>query len=130
MNLLLDTCSFLWLVTADERLPGALRRTLRDPHNVLWLSVASLWEITIKHESGRLPLPDVPATLVPRARAEHGVGSLAIDEPAVQHLAKLPRIHRDPFDRLLVCQAIQDGLVIVTPDATIRAYPCRTLWQD
>ncbi|MBI3924294.1 MAG: type II toxin-antitoxin system VapC family toxin [Armatimonadetes bacterium] len=128
MRLLLDTCSFLWYVTADDQLPAPLRDQLRLPANDVWLSVGSYWEICVKHSLGRLSLPDVPERYVPSQRQRHGFLSLPLQEEAVSHLQRLPNVHRDPFDRMLVCQAIEAGLTIVTPDPKVRAYPVKTLW--
>lgn len=130
MNLLLDTCTFLWFATADKRLPPSVVALLRSPDNPAWLSVASFWEISVKHDLGRLPLPDPPATYVPSRRLRLGFASLPLSEEAIVHLAKLPRIHADPFDRMLICQAIENDLVIVTPDPQIQAYPVKTFWRD
>lgn len=129
MRLLLDTCAFLWHVTADDRLPASTRDQIRLPANQVWLSVASYWEICVKHQIGRLDLPDAPERLVPRARAQHRFRSLPLQEEAISHLPHLPDIHQDPFDRMLICQAIEAGLTIVTPDEKVRAYPIRTLWD-
>jgi PIN domain nuclease of toxin-antitoxin system len=90
--------------------------------------VVSFWEILIKHHLGRLPLPEAPAAYIPRQRGRHRISSLALREEAVAHLPKLPPLHRDPFDRILVCQAIEHNLALVTGDPVVRSYPVRTLW--
>lgn len=128
MRVLLDTCTFLWIVSGAAELSDAARRTFRDTGNEVYLSAASVWEIAVKHALGRLPLPDDPATLIPTWRSSHAIEPLAVDEAAVVHLTRLPRLHRDPFDRMLVCQAIAGGMVILTPDRDVSAYPVRTLW--
>jgi PIN domain nuclease of toxin-antitoxin system len=101
---------------------------LADPANRLFLSAASAWEIAVKHALGRLPLPGAPDEIVPRLRAQHRIEPLAIDEADALHVAKLPLLHRDPFDRMLVAQAICRNLVIATPDPLVRAYPCKSTW--
>ena len=63
-----------------------------------------------------------------RQRARHGIDSLTLDEPALAHLAKLPEVHRDPFDRMLICQAIEHDLLLVTDDEAVRRYPIKTAW--
>ena len=73
-------------------------------------------------------LPEAPETVVPRQRHRHAFGSLSLDEWNALHLPRLPPLHKDPFDRMLVCQAIEQGLTLVTPDRTVRQYPIRTLW--
>ena len=128
MRLLLDTCSFLWIASAPALLPEPVLARFRDPDNEVFLSAASAWEIAIKHGLGRLPLPEPPDRFVPAEREAHGIIPLPIDEESALHLARLPALHRDPFDRLLVSQAIVHGLTIVTPDPLVTQYPARTLW--
>jgi PIN domain nuclease of toxin-antitoxin system len=128
VRLLLDTCTFLWIVGGSSELSAAAREAFADPANEAFLSAASAWEIAIKARLGRLPLPAPAGEFVPAQRAAHGLESLAVDEEAALHVAKLPDLHRDPFDRMLVAQAIVGGLVLLTPDDDIRQYPARTLW--
>ena len=128
MKLLLDTAVFLWWATASESVPETVRADISSPANEVWLSAVSSWEIAVKHRLGRLPLPEAPETLVPRERQRHAFGSLPLDERSTLHLPRLPPIHKDPFDRMLVCRAIEHGLTLVTPDQAIRQYPIRTLW--
>jgi PIN domain nuclease of toxin-antitoxin system len=123
MRLLLDTHLFLWYITADPKLPATFRTTIQDPANEVYLSVASVWEAVIKHDLGKLPLPAPPSDFLPKQRDAHGITSLPIDEGAMPYLAGLPPLHRDPFDRLLVAQALQHGLTIATVDPEIVAYP-------
>jgi len=104
------------------------REAFEDPANDVFLSAASAWEISIKHRMGRLPLPEPPETFVPGNRQAHGIEPLGLDEPAALRVARLPDLHRDPFDRILVAQAIEEGLVLLTPDEAIRQYAVRTLW--
>jgi PIN domain nuclease of toxin-antitoxin system len=128
MEILLDTCTFLWWVLGSKLIPERTLAVLRDPANRVLLSAVSTWEIAVKHALGRLPLPASPDELVPRLREQHHLESLPIREPETLHLARLPALHRDPFDRMLVSQAICHGLQIATPDPLVRAYPCRTFW--
>jgi len=129
MNLLLDTAVFLWLIAGDERLSEPARSLVRDPDHRVWLSAVSLWEISVKQKAGRLTLPGPAWSYVTAARERHGVESLALSELAVTHLSKLPDVHRDPFDRMLVCQAIEHELVLVTNDPFVRRYPVKTSWS-
>jgi len=122
MRLLLDTHIFLWYISADPQLPTAWREIIRDPGNEVFLSVVSVWEVVIKYALGKLPLPEAPADYLPRRRIAHGIASLPIEEAALNHLAALPSLHRDPFDRVLIAQAMQHGLTLVTIDDAIRAY--------
>ena len=127
MKLLLDACTFLW-IAAGERISEPAAAAYRDPSNDVYLSAASAWEITIKYQSGRLRLPEPPDVLIPTERRLRGIAALPVDEEAVYQLPKLPQWHRDPFDRILVCQAIAHGLAILTPDPLIRQYPVRIVW--
>jgi PIN domain nuclease of toxin-antitoxin system len=92
------------------------------------VSAVSAWEIAIKHSRGRLPLPVPLPAFVASLRQRYGFRALPIDEESVLHTAKLPWIHTDPFDRLLVSQAIVHGLTLVTSDPLITQYPARTVW--
>jgi len=123
MRLLLDTHVFLWYITADPKLPVSFQAASQDRGNDVYLSVASVWEAVIKYHLGKLPLPAPPADYLPQQRDAHGIASLPIDEGAMSHLAGLPPLHRDPFDRLLVAQALQHGLTIATVDPDVAAYP-------
>lgn len=122
MRILLDTHILLWYCAADPRLPTRFRDVIRDPANEVFVSVASIWEAVIKYATGRLSLPAPPAMYLPRQRAIHGFSPLPVDEAAMQFLAALPTIHRDPFDRLIVAQAVQHGLTLATVDAAVIAY--------
>src|SRR3954468_13413938 len=123
MRLLLDTHVFLWYITADAKLPATFRAAITDPANEVFLSVASVWEAVIKYDLGKLPLPAPPAAYLPQQRDAHGIAALPIDEGAMTHLARLPALHRDPFDRMLVAQALQHGLTVATVDPDVAAYP-------
>jgi PIN domain nuclease of toxin-antitoxin system len=123
MRLLLDTHVFLWYITAVPKLPPVFRAAVQDEANEVYLSVASVWEVVIKYHLGKLPLPAPPAEYLPQQRDTHGVASLAIDEGAMPYLAGLEPLHRDPFDRLLVAQALQHRLTIATVDPDVAAYP-------
>ena len=128
MKLLLDTCTFLWIASSPALVPPNVLQQFRNPENDVFLSAASSWEIAIKHGLGRLVLPEPPERFVPAEREAHGIAPLPIDEESTLHLSRLPSLHRDPFDRLLVSQAIVHGLTIVTPDPLVTQYPARTLW--
>ena len=128
MKLLLDTCTFLWIVSGASELSDRARTLFADPENDAYLSTVSDWEMALKHALGRLPMPEPPARFVPAQRTAHGIESLPLDEEAALHLDRLPALHQDPFDRMLVCQAIVHGLAIVTPDRLIAQYPVRIVW--
>lgn len=126
MRLLLDTHVFLWLLAEPERL-GSQIALLEDPGNQLLLSAASSWEIAIKSQLGRLSLPDDPKRYVPERMRAIGAEPLAVQHTHALAVVDLPQLHRDPFDRLLVAQAIDLKLRIVTADEQIRRYEVETL---
>lgn len=126
MKLLLDTCTLIWLMTGEQPLPARARAALSTGE--AYVSAVSAWEIAIKFAKGQLRLAEPPDRLVPSARAHFAFGALPIDEESALHVAKLPHLHGDPFDRMLVSQAIVHGLTIVTPDPRIAEYPARTIW--
>jgi PIN domain nuclease of toxin-antitoxin system len=128
LNLLLDTCTFLWAVGDPAQLSATARTLITDPGNDIYLSAISAWEIALKQERGNLALAEPAQRFVPRQRAAHGYLELPLDEAAALRLASLPALHRDPFDRMLVCLAIEHGLSILTPDHHITQYPVRVVW--
>jgi PIN domain nuclease of toxin-antitoxin system len=123
MRILLDTHIFLWFISGDTQLSTDVRDAIREPDNEIYLSAVSVWEAMVKYQLGKLPLPEHPETYLPKQRDLHQISSLSLDENSVVQLAKLPPLHRDPFDKMLICQALQNGLTIATVDSAIRAYP-------
>jgi PIN domain nuclease of toxin-antitoxin system len=128
VRLLLDTATFLWVINDASELSAQARELFVDPGNEVYLSSVSAWEIALKYGLGRLPLPEPPDRFVPAQRKQHGIDPLQLEEEAALHLTRLPLLHKDPFDRMLVCQAIVDNLVILTPDDLVTQYPVRTIW--
>jgi PIN domain nuclease of toxin-antitoxin system len=128
MNILVDTCTFLWLAADDPELSAAAKAACIDPSNDVCLSAISAWEIAIKHRLGRLALPEPPVVYVPSRRQWLQLTACDFDERSASHTSTLPDLHRDPFDRALVAQAIIHGMTIATPDPLIRRYPAPTLW--
>ncbi|MDQ3321386.1 MAG: type II toxin-antitoxin system VapC family toxin [Acidobacteriota bacterium] len=122
MKLLLDTHVFLWFISGDARLSDSFRDAIRKPNNLIFLSVASLWEIIIKYNLGKLPLPQSPEIYIPRQRRNHRIKSLPIGESNFNHLVSLPNLHNDPFDRILISQALGENLTMVTVDREILNY--------
>ncbi len=90
--------------------------------------MASIWEIVAKTQINRLRLPGPAWAYATGQRERHGIASLALEEPAIANLAKLPAFHRDPFDRMLVCQVLQHDLTLVTNDDLVERYPVKTVW--
>ena len=97
--------------------------TARRAQTATWSSAVSLWEAIIKSQIGKLPLPGPPEIYLPAQRERHRIASLLIDESDMVELAKLPPIHRDPFDRMLIAQAEVEGIVLVTSDDRVVKYP-------
>jgi PIN domain nuclease of toxin-antitoxin system len=122
VKLLLDTHAFLWFVAGDERLGRKARRVIEDDGAELYLSAASVWEMAIKSSLGRLTLP-APLTDYLTEKVADGFRILPVEWPHA-----LPFHHRDPFDRLLVAQALIEDLTVVTCDAAFRAYGATVLW--
>ena len=126
MKFLLDTHVFLWFISGDTRLPAEWRDTIRNPQHEIFLSVVSLREAIIKYQLGKLALPEPPQRYLPTQRERHQIANLPLDEASVQQLATLSPIHRDPFDRMLICQAVEHNLTIIVDDV-FRAYPAPVL---
>ena len=129
MRFLLDTCVFLWFIARDKTLPSFLVEKIRSPENEVFLSAISMWEISVKQKLGKITLPEDAGAYIPEQRRQHQIESLALDEESVAHLKRLPELHRDPFDRILICQALEKSLTLMTPDEVIRQYPIKTLWE-
>lgn len=127
MKLLLDTHIFLWFISGDSKLSKNFQDAIRNSENEVYLSSISIWESIIKYQLGKLPLPAPPEIYLPKQRDLHLIASLALDEDSVIQLSQLPPLHRDPFDRMLICQALQNNLTIVTVDAAVRAYSVSTM---
>jgi PIN domain nuclease of toxin-antitoxin system len=128
VRLLLDTCAFIWMVDGSDELSRRIRELVASAENELFLSAASVWEISLKFRLGKLAFESAPVETVSELRELHRVVSLPISEEAAVHTMRLPSLHRDPFDRMLVSQAIVDELTILTPDQEIRQYAVRSIW--
>jgi PIN domain nuclease of toxin-antitoxin system len=128
VKLLLDTCTFLWAITDAPALSSRARELIAAPGNEVFLSSVSAWEIAVKWNRGRLSLAEAPDRFVPSRREAHGMEALPFDEVSALHVTRLPALHHDPFDRMLVSQALVHGLVILTPDELITRYPARSIW--
>ncbi|WP_413200882.1 type II toxin-antitoxin system VapC family toxin [Nostoc piscinale] len=127
MKILLDTHIFLWFISGDKQLPTDVRNAICNLDNQIYLSVVSIWECIVKYQLGKLPLPESPEIYIPKQRDRHQIANLDLDEGSVTQLASLPVLHKDPFDRMLICQALQYGLTIATVDSAIRAYSVSTI---
>lgn len=127
MRLLLDTSTWLWMLAASDRLGPRARATLLDSDNELLLSAVSSWEIAIKYELGKLPLPEPPNVYVPARITATGVTPLRVEHSHALTVSALPRHHRDPFDRLLIAQAVLEKVPIVTSDSAFDPYDVTVL---
>ena len=128
MRLLLDTCSFLWLVTGDSRISDKAKEAVLDLNNEVFLSSVSAHEIAAKQARGRLVITTPAGQFVPNRREAHGILESPFTEEAGLYVAKLPPVHKDPFDRMLIAQANAESMILVTPDPLIHEYPVRFLW--
>ncbi len=129
MGLLLDTHVFLWLVDDPSRLPSAAVDAVSIPDVELFLSLASVWELSIKVGLGKITLPLPPLEFVATRLERTDTELLGISLPHALALADLPRHHGDPFDRMLICQARAEGLTLVSSDLAMRAYDVPILWD-
>ena len=116
------------MVSDPDRLSETARAAFQAPDNTIYLSSVSAWEIAVKHALGKLKLRDEPRVFIASGRKKHGIETLSLEEDAVLKVAQLPDVHKDPFDRMLICQAIAGGLILVTSDPLISRYPVRVLW--
>jgi PIN domain nuclease of toxin-antitoxin system len=128
MRILLDTHSFLWFITANPKLSSRSCAMVEDLENEVFLSIASLWEIAIKAALGKLELAKPFAELFPAQVILNQIELLAIDVGHLTTLTELPLRHRDPFDRLLISQAMTENLSVITKDSAFHEYPVRVIW--
>lgn len=129
MRLLLDTCTALWYFAGDRcQIPERIRETLTDLDHDLYLSDVSILEISIKYRIGKLRLSGAPSQTIPLWLESHDIALLPLVTQAIFRLESLEDIHGDPFDRLLVAQAITHRMTIVTPDEHIAEYSAPVLW--
>lgn len=128
MKFLLDSATFWWLATDSDRLSARALEVFADADNEIALSPVSTWELLVKHQAGKLPTTKPITELLLSAKDERFIHTLPLVDSAVLRLATLPPLHRDPFDRILVCQAIDSGMTLLTPDSQIRAYPVSSMW--
>ena len=124
MRLLLDTHIALWAIVGDQRLPTRAADLIVDPSNMIFVSAASIWEITIKHALARGRLNDMPVSGQAMLTHCHGAGYflLAVSAEHAAAVAALPDLHRDPFDRIIVAQALWEPLRLLTHDPMVKSY--------
>ena len=128
MRALLDTHTLLWWVTSDPQLSQPVREIITSTNNTIYLSVSSVWEIIIKTDAGKLPLPQPVPQFIESCLTVNRFGSLSIELPHILQVHQRPNHHRDPFDRILIAQAQIENLVLLTIDHQIKRYPVQTFW--
>jgi PIN domain nuclease of toxin-antitoxin system len=124
VRLLLDTHAFLWWMEASPALSTSARTAIADPANEVLISIALLWELTIKQALGKLTFPADPETVV----RNEGFTLLPIDFNHLRRLGTLPHLHRDPFDRMLIAQAMAEAAPVVSHDRILARYGAPLLW--
>lgn len=127
MKYLIDTHTFLWFLNNDEQLSNTARTMIETADKVL-ISIGSLWEIAIKYRLGKLALPADFEAIFPHQLTVNRIEVLAIEIPHLYHLNKLDFHHRDPFDRLIIAQALAEDLPIISKDGAFQAYDVRCFW--
>ncbi len=128
MKYLLDTMVWLWSVGPTEKIGNAGLEILRNGREEIYLSAASSWEIAIKAKLGKFQLPEAPGPYVRSRMAAQRVLALAVTQNHSLAVYDLPLHHNDPFDRLIIAQALDEGMVILTSDPAFRKYPVEVLW--
>jgi PIN domain nuclease of toxin-antitoxin system len=128
MNYLLDTHTFMWVDSQPDKLSQKAVDIIQNRRNTLFLSIASIWEIQIKHQIGKLDLSMSLSDILIRQQLENKIQLLPILLPHILELDNLPLHHRDPFDRLLVAQARVEKTVLISADPSIIKYDVETVW--
>lgn len=128
VKLLLDTCSFIWLTSESRKLSAVAARAIDAKSAQLYFSDASTWEVCLKWQTGKLGLPAPPRHWLTEQLDQWFVEVVPLEQEHFFRSTELPAHHRDPFDRLLVAQAIHLGMTVVTPDPAVLQYPVATLW--
>jgi PIN domain nuclease of toxin-antitoxin system len=128
MRVLLDTHILIWWATSSERLSQKVLDLIENPHHQILLSMASVWEMQIKCQAGKLRLGKPLSELVAHQQSRNALQILPIDLSHLYALQNLPNIHRDPFDRLMIAQAIVENLSFVSIDSLLDGYPIERIW--
>ena len=128
MRTLLDTHAFLWWISDSRRLSAPARRAIEDDANTIFISAASAWEITTKHRIGKLARAEAVALDVTGSIAGQGFEELVITVDDAARAGRLPGLHRDPFDRVIIAQALARDMAVVSVDQAFDGYGVRRLW--
>lgn len=129
MSILLDTHTVIWFITDDEQLPKSLKGAIKNPDNECFVSIASHWEMSIKHSLGKLELKTSLAKIF-QLIDQSGISLLPITPTHVLTSSTLPFLHRDPFDRLIIAQAMSEGFTLMSKDQVFKEYPINLIWND
>lgn len=128
MKLLLDTCVFLWMAQQPGKISAMASRSMDDSSNKLLVSDVSILEVVVKHSAGKLPLPKNPSEWIPEKIAYHQLTRIPLKLDVIFRSGDAPRVHFDPFDRLLAAVAVEDGLTVVSPDRPISDLGASRIW--
>jgi PIN domain nuclease of toxin-antitoxin system len=128
MQYLIDTHVLIWWITEDRRLSPKAEKLIRSHRNTLYWSVASTWEIAIKHAIGRLEFSEPPEPLLTSELKRNHIDTLVINNAHAFMTGRLPAHHKDPFDRLLIAQACIESLAIISNDSKLHLYDVDVLW--
>lgn len=128
MKFLLDTCTLLWIALDDKSLSRTAREMFQNPTFDIFLSSASCWEISVKFAIKKLSLPSPPEKFIPELCDTYNIEFIPIEAKEALYIHKLPFLHADPFDRMLVSQALMREMTILTPDPLIEQYAVRVEW--
>ncbi len=129
MKYLLDTLTFLWWISDSAKLPSRVVEVIKNPENSIFLSVSSVREMQVKSQIGRVDLPSTVLEIVTRQHEENGIELLPISLAHMVALTRIPNYHGDPFDFLLISQAIVEDLTLITRKSLIAKYPVKVMWQ-
>ena len=126
---LLDTCVFIWMVTSEERkLPKKIREIFLNEENELFVSIISRLEVSVKRNIGKLELKKETKYYFEEIRRSLAIETLSLEGSDIEIMEKLPNIHKDPFDRIIISQAINNGLTIISSDSVLKEYPVKCVW--
>ncbi len=125
---LLDTCVFLWLSQQPTRLSATASTILNSPDAEFYVSDISVWEVTLKYSAGKLPLPGEPRLWIPGKFQHHRLLRLALTQEAIFRSGDLPKVHTDPFDRLLAAQALEEQMTLLSPDLPLSLLGAARIW--
>jgi PIN domain nuclease of toxin-antitoxin system len=125
---LLDTCTFLWLAQQPSQISASAAAAIDDPANDLGVSEVALLEVVLKHAAGKLPLPDAPRVWIPARLDFHQLQRLSLTPEVIYRSGELPKVHADPFDRLLAAHAIETGMAVISPDRFLSLLGASRIW--